>query len=188
MKNLFLILIIGAFASHASAQEYNNRHKIYIEIGYSGGAYNSSFAGGVFGAAGAFFKTGNKQSALDFRVKEIYINSPQREAGAISVTYRLFLIKGFYLGAGFAHHHEIAMDKYVEAPVDASMGMGKYLIHRTGLAFESGYDFKPFPRNKGYGIYPTTNLSLAYLLFDKEPNPVVMLSIGFRFGFINTMK
>ncbi len=183
MKNLIVVLVLSVFALNAKAQELNNRHKLYIEIGYSGGMYNASPAGGVYGAAGVFFKTGNKQSALDFRAKEIYINSPQREAGAITLTYRLFLVKGFYLGAGFAHNHEIAMDHYIEDPMGSSMGNGQFIIHRTGVAFETGYDFKPFPRNKGFGIYPVTGLSCSYMLNDKEPNPLVMLNIGFRFGF-----
>ncbi len=183
MKKSIVVIVISVFAYNVSAQELNNHHRIYLEIGYSGGIYHSAFAGGVHGAVGAFFRTGRKQSAVDFRVKEVYITSPQREAGAITVTYRLFLVKGFYLGAGFAHNHEIALDNYIEDPLGSSMGNGKYIIHRTGVAFETGYDFKPFPRNKGYAIYPVTGLSCSYLLNDKEPNPLVMLNIGFRFGF-----
>ena len=183
MKKIILMLVMCLFALSVNAQDYNNRHKIYMEIGYSGGVYHSAFAGCVYGGAGAFFKTGNKQSALDFRVKEVYITSPQREAGAITLTYRLYLIKGFYLGAGLAHNHEIGMTNYMEDPMGSTMGNGKFIIHRSGLAFETGYDFKPFPRNKAFGIYPVTGLSCSYLLNDTELNPLVMLSVGFRFGF-----
>lgn len=182
MKNLGVMLILTVLALNVNAQEFNNQHKIYFEVGYSGGTYSTSLAGGLYGATGGFFMTGNKLSALDFRVKEVYINSPQSEAGAITFTYRLYLIKGCYIGAGFAHNHEIGMTNYMEDPLASTMGNGKYIVHRTGLAFESGYDFKPFPKNKGYGIYPVAGLGCSYMLFDNSPNPLIMMSIGFRFG------
>ena len=75
------------------------------------------------------------------------------------------------------------MNNYLEDPMGSTMGNGKFIVHRTGLAFETGYDFKPFPRNKAFGIYPVTGLSCSYMLFDSQPTPLVMLNVGFRFGF-----
>jgi hypothetical protein len=165
------------------AQENNNMHKNYFEIGLDNGTYSGSYTGGVYGGAGFFFTSFGKKSALDFRAKENYIVSPEREAGAITVTYRLFLTKGYYVGGGFAHNHEIAIDNYLDDIVGATIGNGKTIIHRSGFAIETGYDFKSFIKNGSFGIYPVTNLCLAYLVRDKEPNPFITLSIGFRFGF-----
>ncbi len=184
MKSSSAIIAICFNVLSLKAQVNNNMHKMYIEIGINAGTYSGFWMGGVHGAAGVFFKSFGKQSALDFRAKEIYISSPEREAGAITVTYRLFLNKGFYLGAGFAHNHEIEMHHYMDDPMGATMGNSQHLIHRTGVTFETGYDFKSFIKKGGLGIYPVTNLSLTYLAFDKEPNPMITLSAGFRFGFI----
>lgn len=165
------------------AQESNNMHKNYFEVGLVNGSYAGSYTGGGYGGAGFFFNSFGKKSALDFRAKELYILSPEREAGAITVTYRLFLTKGYYLGGGFAHNHEIQFDNYIDDVVGATMGNSKNIIHRSGFAIETGYDFKSFIKKGSFGIYPVTNLCLVYMLRDKEPNPMITLSIGFRFGF-----
>lgn len=179
---IFLIFFLNIFYG-LMAQESNNMHKNYFEIGLINGSYSGSYTGGVYGGAGFFFTSFGKKSALDFRAKEIYIMSPEREAGAITVTYRLFLTKGFYLGGGFAHNHEVGFDNYVDDVVGATLGNSENIIHRSGIAIETGYDFKSFIKNGSFGIYPVTNLGLAYFLRDKEPNPLITLSIGFRFGF-----
>lgn len=164
------------------AQQTNNMHKNYIEIGCNNGIYHNSFTGGVQGAFGVFFKAFGRTSALDFRSKENYIISPERQTGAITVTYRTFLTKGFYLGGGFAHNHEIAFKDYLTDPIRASLGNSPRIIHRSGLAVETGYDFKSLIKNSRFGIYPVINLGMSYLLMDKQPNPLISLSIGFRFG------
>lgn len=183
-KSTFLYFFLVCFAFACRAQESNNKHKSYIEIGYTGGSY-SSLGGiaGVYGAAGIFFKNFGKTAALDFRAKEVYITSPQREAGAITVTYRLFLTKGFYVGAGFAHNHEVGINDYVKDIAGATLGNSKYIIHRTGVALETGYNFRSFFKKGWLGVYPMIGLSAAYLVADHEPNPFVTLSAGFRFGF-----
>ena len=183
MKSFVYVLLLCFNGLNILAQETNNRHKDYIEIGYTGGLYSGAGTGGVYGAAGFFFNSFGKASAIDFRAKEIYISKPERESGALSLTYRLFLTKGYYLGAGFAHNHEVPFDKYKEDIVGSSIGNGKSIIHRTGLAAETGYDFGSFIKKGWLGIYPHVNLSIAYMVLDKEPNPLVTLSIGFRFGF-----
>lgn len=180
LKNSILSLCIY---NSVIAQESNNMHKKYIEIGYNSGIYNGSYTGGVQGALGTFFTSFGKISALDFRAKENYTVSPERQAGAITITYRIFLTKGYYLGGGFAHNHEMEFKNYLEDPIRATLGNSKHIIHRSGVAIETGYDFKSFIKKGNFGIYPVTNLSMSYLLMDKEPNPFITLSVGFRFGF-----
>ena len=182
MRSFVCVLALSIGYLSTSAQETNNRHKNYVEIGYTGGLYSGAGAGGVYGAAGFFFKAFGKASSIDFRAKEIYISKPERESGALSLTYRLFLTKGYYLGAGFAHNHEVPFDKYKEDIVASSIGNGKYIIHRSGLAAETGYDFGSLMKKGWLGIYPHVNLSVAYMALDHEPNPLVTLSVGFRFG------
>jgi hypothetical protein len=182
-KIIFGLLVCISISNHSIAQENNNMHKNYVEVGYNSGIYNGSYTGGVQGAVGMFFTSFGKRSAIDFRAKENYMVSPKREAGAITVTYRLYLTKGYYIGGGFAHNHEVAFNDYLNDPVKSSMGTSKYIIHRTGVAAEMGYDFKSFIKNKSFGLYPVTNLGVSYLLMDKEPNPLITLSVGLRFGF-----
>ena len=183
MKVLLFTIIFSLVVLSDIAQENNNKHKNYIEIGYDAGAYSDAFTGGVFGAAGTYFNAFGRKCSLDFRVKENYIVSPEREAGDITVTFREYFSKGFYIGLGGAHNHETNIKDYGKDPVGSTMGNGKYIIHRTGMALETGYDFRSFIKKRWLGIYPVTNLCVAYLMGDKEPNPVVLLSVGFRFGF-----
>ncbi|MCE9539215.1 MAG: hypothetical protein K8R85_08355 [Bacteroidetes bacterium] len=184
MKTFLISLIFFVhFFNFIVAQESNNGHKNYFEIGLINGSYSGAYTGGVNGGAGFFFTSFGKNSALDFRAKEIYILSPEKEAGAITVTYRLYLTKGYYIGGGFAHNHEVAFDNYVDDVVGATLGNGKSIIHRSGVAIETGYDFKSLIKNRSFGIYPVTNLCLAYFVRDIEPNPLLTLSVGFRFGF-----
>lgn len=183
MKTI-LSSIILLFCLHSGiAQESNNQHKNYIEVGLNSGTYKNSFTGGVQGALGTFFTLFGKKSALDIRAKENYIVSPQREAGIITITYRMFLTRGFYIGGGFAHNHEIAFYNYLNEPIKATMGNSSHIIHRSGLAAETGFDFKSLLKKGNFGLYPTTNLGLSYLLMDKEPNPYITLSVGIRFDF-----
>lgn len=181
----FLISLIASvqFFSVLMAQESNNMHRVYFEAGLNSGTYSGSYTGGVYGAGGIFFTSFGKNCALDFRAKEIYIVSPERQAGAITIMYRVFLTKGYYLGAGFAHNHEIGFDHYMDDVAGATLGNSKNIIHRSGAAIETGYDFKSFIKNSSFGIYPVTNLSLAYLVLDEEPNPLITLTVGIRFGF-----
>lgn len=184
MKSVTYILVLcfSCLAQLVDSQETNNRHKNYIEIGYTGGLYSGAGTGGVYGAIGFFLKSFGKASAVDVRAKELYISSPERESGSITFMYRLFFTKGYYLGAGFAHNHEIPFDKYKEDILGSTIGNGKHIIHRSGVAAETGYDFKSLKKKGWLGIYPHANLCMAYMVLDDEPNPLVTLSIGFRFG------
>lgn len=182
MKQVKLVIAIVLFNNFCVfSQESTNTHKVYIDIGYCAGAYANSFVGGVYGAGGFFFKTFGKQSAIDVRGKELYIVSPEREAGSLSLTYRLYLSKGFYLGIGGVHNHEIAFHYFMHDAFGSLMATNKHVIHRTGGIAELGYDLRSFIKNKWLGIYPVFNLSVAYMP-DPEINPLINLSIGFRFG------
>lgn len=183
MKTFLINFLIILCLFKSSAQESNNMHKNYIEIGLNGGTYSKSFTGGGYGAAGFFFTSFGKKSRLDFRAKENYIFSPEREAGSITLMYSVYINHGCYLGAGFAHNHEMAFNSFLGDAIRATTGTSKYIIHRSGIAIETGYDFKSIVKKSSFGIYPVTNLCLAYFLMDKEPNPLLTLSIGFRFGF-----
>lgn len=180
-------MILGFFClglvSLFYSQDGNNVHKNYIEIGYTGGTNSVGGAVGVYGAAGFFFKSFGKASALDFRAKELYVSSPQREVGSITVTYRLFLKKGFFIGGGFAHNHETALSDYTNDILGSTLGNSKKITHRTGACLETGYSLKSLIKKGGFGIYPVFNLNVAYFVLDKEPNPYIILSAGFRFGF-----
>jgi hypothetical protein len=179
MKSILFFLLLLGYS--ASAQDYNNTSKVYVEAGITGGTYsNTGYNVGVFGGLGFFFNTFGKQSAIDIRAKELYISNPERESGAITISYRFYVSKGFYLGAGFAHNHEVNMDDFLKEPVRSIMGNGDAIIHRTGVVGEFGYDFKSIFKN--FGLYPTTNVSVAYLTLDNEPNPLINLSIGVRIG------
>jgi hypothetical protein len=183
MKSLLIILVSLICYHTIIAQENNNLHKNYFDIGFNGGTYSSSFTGGVYGAAGFFFTSFGKPSALDFRVKENYTISPENEVGAITATYRIFFTKGFYIGGGFAHNHEILFNDFLNDAARAVLGTSKYIIHRSGFAIETGYNFKPLFKKDSFGIYPVTNLCFEYMVLDKEPNPLIALSFGFRFGY-----
>lgn len=183
MKTFLVNLLIILCFNKSSAQESNNMHKNYIEIGLNGGTYFESFTGGGYGAAGFFFTSFGKKSRLDFRAKENYIFSPEREAGSITLMYSVYLNKGYYLGAGFAHNHEMEFNSFLDDAMRAIIGTSKNIIHRSGIAIETGYDFKSIVKKSSFGIYLVTNLCLAYFPMDKEPNPLLTLSVGLRFGF-----
>lgn len=187
MYNYIKIIALSLVATSLTAQEKNTLYKNYIEAGVNSGIYRSSFTGGLQGAFGKHFYVFGKKSALDFRAKENYTQLPSRQAGLLSLTYRYFVKAKYYLGVGFAHNHEIAFHDYMNEPVKAIMGNSKHLIHRTGVVLETGYDFKQINRKGKFGIVPTTNLAVNYLLMDKEPNPYITLSVGLRYGF-NPLK
>lgn len=182
MKTLVFFLLTLLPGIMMGQQSSNNNHKYYVDIGYAGGTNSIGPTAGLSFALGFFINTIGKASSIDVRAKTLYIFSPAREAGAISFNYRVFLTKGFYLGAGFAHNHETPIDKYLKEPIGATMGISNNIIHRSGFNWEAGYDFRSLLKNKWLGIYPVTNISLAHMFLDKEPNPLITITTGFRFG------
>lgn len=187
MYNQIKIIALSFVSTTTAAQEHNTLYKNYIEAGVNSGVYSNSFTGGVQGAFGKHFYAFGRKSAIDFRAKENYTHKPNRQAGLLSLTYRYFVISNYYIGAGFAHNHEISFHNYLHEPVRATMGNSKHLIHRTGLVIEAGYDFKQINKKRNFGIIPVVNLAINYMLLDKEPNPFVTLSVGLRYGFNQTI-
>jgi hypothetical protein len=180
MKQLLFILIFTN-AVAVFSQDYNNWHRNYLEVGFTGGSYSNTGANmGVYGNIGYFFESFGKQAAIDIRAKEVYITSPQREAGLITFCYRIYPKKGLYFGGGFAHNHEVPFDDFLKEPVRSLFGNGNAIIHRSGFTLETGYDFKSI--FKKVGLYPVSNLNITYLALDDEPNPYINLSIGLRLG------
>ena len=177
------IVAFSFVATSSIAQQAQSLYNNYIEAGVNTGLYSSSFTGGVQGAFGKHFYLFEKKSTIDFRAKENYTHKPNRQVGLLSLTFRYFIASNYYIGAGFAHNHEIAIKNYLHEPVKATMGNSKHLIHRTGLVLETGYDFKQVNAKQTFGIIPTLNLAANYLLMDKEPNPYITLSFGIRYGF-----
>jgi hypothetical protein len=177
----FLLSILLSITSFAQTS-YTNRHRVYIDIGVPVGTNSQSWVLGGYGALGVFIGKSKRPICIDARAKEMYYNSPQREAGAISLTLRVYLKKGFYWGAGFAHNHEIGIHDFTNEPIGSILGSSPHIIHRSGLAGEIGYDLKPFPRKTWLGVYPAANLGVAYFVLDNQPNPLITLSLGFKFG------
>lgn len=184
MKTIKLIIVIVILNSiTAYAQEINNKHQFFIDIGLTGGKYKNSNMLGSYGSIGVFFKSFGKQSAIEVKSKEHYVLSPEMQVGALSLTYRVYLARGFYLGVGGAHNHGIAFKHFEKDPLGSIFATNVNVFHRTGLIAETGYDFRSFIRKGGFGIYPVSNLAFTYMPGYGDPIPMVNLSIGFRFGF-----
>lgn len=122
-------------------------------------------------------------SSIDARSKELYLSSPQRIVGALSLTYRLFITKAFYAGLGFAYNRETPFADYLNDAATATFGGTKSLIRRYGACADAGINLGSLVKKGWIGIYPMFNLNVAYFPADKEPNPFLTLTAGFRFGF-----
>lgn len=173
-------IVLCAIAFVQTLKGQNNNHKYYLEGQLCGGLQQSSAATGIGGAFGFYFK--NNQS-VDFRAREVY-NIPNKiVVGAISFNYRYHFSNGLFIGAGFGHHHEISEAHYQEHPVEASMGTEHNIMHRSGVAAEFGYNFKPLSQ-KGFlnRVYPTTGILMTYMLRDSGFNPLITANFGLRIG------
>jgi hypothetical protein len=176
MKSIVLCVI--TFTQTVKAQ--NNDHKYYLEGQICSGFQQSSFSGGVGGAFGFFV---SPKGSVDLRAREIY-NFPNRTMiGAISVNYRYHFTNGFFVGAGFGHHHEISEHDYLQHPAEASLGSHHSILHRSGLAAEIGYNFKPLAKQGLFScIYPATNIMITHMVMDHGRNPLVTANVGIRIG------
>jgi len=184
MKGVKLIIALVILNSiTANAQESNNKHQFYIDLGVTGGSYSNSPMGGTYAAIGVYFNSFGRQSSIDVRSKEHYVVSPEMQVGALSLSYRLYLTKGFYAGLGGAHNHGIPFKHFEDDPLGSIFATNMHVFHRTGFIAEVGYDFRSFIKKGGFGIYPVTNLSYTYMPGYGNPIQLINLSIGFRFGF-----
>jgi len=63
------------------------------------------------------------------------------------------------------------------------MGTHQSITHRSGLAAEIGYNFKPLSKTGFFNcVYPTTNIAATYMLKDNGRNPLLMFNLGIRIG------
>lgn len=179
MKTTKSVVLCAMIIVH-TVKGQNNNHKIYLEAGLANGTQNVSFVSGVYGALGFFL---NEHHSIDVRAKEIFNFSTRDIIGPITFNYRYNFTKGFYIGGGFAHHHEVGEKTYTHHPVESAMGSHPNIFHRSGFNMEVGYNFKPF-YHKGFfsGIYPAFNITATHMFMDKGQNPLITANLGLRFG------
>src|SRR3954465_11722792 len=97
----------------------NNKHKVYLEAGFANGTQNVNYVSGVYGGLGVFL---NEHSSIDIKAKEIYNFSTMDIVGPLTFNYRYNFTNGFFVGGGFAHHHEVHQMSYMEHPGESAMG------------------------------------------------------------------
>lgn len=173
-------IALCTFVFVQTVKSQNNNHKYYIEGQFCGGIHQKAPAAGLGGAFGFYI---SPNQSVDLRAREIY-NFPNKIViGAISVNYRYHFKNGFFIGGGFGHHHELSEEHYKEHPAEASMGTEHNIMHRSGLAAEMGYNFKPIAK-EGFlnRVYPCTNIIATYMLKDKGLNPLITINAGLRIG------
>lgn len=179
-----LAICLISFAQLSRAQ-FNNQHRWYIDLGYTGGSllpYSGTL--GVFGGLGFNFIAFNKPSSIDIRAREMYSFKPKnQEATILTLTYRIPLIKGIFIGIGGAHGHQIKADEFINDPVTSVMGSNEYIIHATGYNTELGYSFKSLIKNKSVGIYPHTEISFTQLKGHHETFKYFSINAGFKIAF-----
>ena len=176
---LLLVAICIYVCSNQLVAQYNNDHHYYIELGYAGGTqFPSSASVGVYGGVGVFFKAFNKPASIDFRAKELYVTNPQQEATHITLTYRMTIVKGLFLGVGGAHGHQIMMGDFINEPTSAIAGSNEHIMHGSGFNAEVGYNFNPFLKR----IYPNLLVSYTQLMGNHQNFPNLTVSAGFRIG------
>ena len=175
---LFIVICIYVSSNQLVAQ-FNNNHRFYIEIGYAGGTqFPSSSSVGVYGAAGVFFKSFNKPASIDFRSKELYVTNPDQQATLITLTYRMTIVKGLFIGIGGAHGHQIMMNDFMNEPTSALAGSNEHIMHGSGFNTELGYNFKPFLKR----IYPNVLVSYTQVMGHHRNFPNLTVSAGLRIG------
>jgi hypothetical protein len=176
MKSIVLCVI--TFTQTVKAQ--NNHHKYYLEGQLCSGVQKNSFSSGVGGAFGFYISS---KGSVDLRAREIYNFSDKTMISTITVNYRHHFSNGLFVGAGFGHHHELSERDYLEHPVEASLGSHSGILHRSGMAVEAGYNFKPLSETGFFScVYPTANVMLTHMVLDKGKNPLITANIGLRIG------
>ena len=186
MKNVNRLAFAGLVVclTQKSFSQLNNHHKNYIDIGIVGGRQNhDSPLAGVYGSAGTFFMAFGRPSSIDVRVKELYIANPEQQGTLITLTYRVSLIKGLFVGIGGAHGHQVAMGEFITHTGSSIGGTNSHILHSSGLNTELGYNFRSFITNKYVGIYPVVQVAYTHLFNANYSMPNLTLSAGFRVGF-----
>src|SRR5437016_1856269 len=133
-------IVLCAMIIVQTSKGQNNHHKVYLEAGLSNGTQNVNYVSGVYGGLGVFL---NSHSSIDIKAKELYNFSNMSIIGPITFNYRYNFTNGFFVGGGFAHHHEVNRESYMTHPGESAMGMEAHIFHRSGADVEVGYNFKP---------------------------------------------
>ena len=182
---LCLATAISCSLNLACFGQYNNHHKYYIDLGCVGGIQLPQVKSlGVFGGFGFNFIAFNKPSSLDIRFKELYVTKPtDQQATLITLTYRMPIIKGLFIGIGGAHGHQIMAKQFLDEPVTAIMGSNEHIMHATGFNTELGYSFSSLIKNKKIGIYPQVTASYTQLSGHREIFKHLCINTGFKIGF-----
>ncbi len=188
MKNVNLsaklcLAYLGFFSQPVFSQ-LNNHHKSYIDIGIVGGVqHHDSPLAGVYGSFGTFFMAFGKPASIDVRVKELYISNPDQQGTLITLTYRMPVIKGLFVGIGGAHGHQVMMDEFMVHTGASIGGTNTHIMHSSGFNAELGYNFNSFIKNKYLGIYPVVHVAYTHLFMTNHSMPNLTLNAGFRVGF-----
>lgn len=105
---------------------------------------------GAYGVGRALLELGPSASvthrrriALDLAGREGYATHQARTLGAIFAGGRLTFgeeQRRYHARVGFAHHHEVPWDVFVDAPVPSLAGVAKGIIHRSGVELGGGVD------------------------------------------------
>ncbi|MCW3076217.1 MAG: hypothetical protein JWO32_826 [Bacteroidetes bacterium] len=177
MRTKSMLLLVVLYTQTVKSQ--NNFHKYYLEGQGCSGFQQKNAVAGTGGAFGFYL---SKKSSIDFRGREIINFKSHTIVGAISVNYRYHFTNGFLIGAGLGHHHELAEHDYMSKPAEAAIGSHPNILHRSGLACEIGYNFKPLAQKGFFScVYPTSGIMLTYM-FDKAVNPLITANFGLKIG------
>ncbi|MCD6017239.1 MAG: hypothetical protein K0S53_360 [Bacteroidetes bacterium] len=188
MKNVNQLLVVTSLVFILMPRKFfsqlNNHHKNYVDIGLVGGMqHHDSPLAGVYGSIGTFFNAFGRPSSIDVRVKELYIANPEQQGTLITLTYRVSLIKGLFVGIGGAHGHQVMMGEFMTHTGSSIGGTNPHIMHSSGYNAELGYNFGSFIKNKYLGIYPVVQLAYTQLFMTNHSTPNLTLSGGFRVGF-----
>ena len=173
-------VVLCAMIIAQTVKGQNNKHKVYLEGGLANGAQSTSFISGVYGGLGVFL---NQHSSIDIKAKEVYNFSNMSIIGPITFNYRYNFNNGFFVGGGFAHHHEVCRMVYMDHPMESAMGSAQGIFHRSGADIEVGYNFKPI-YHKGFfsWIYPAVSVTATHMFMDNGQNPLITANLGLRVG------
>lgn len=179
-----LSLVCLILVPHKLFSQLNNHHKNCIDIGIVGGMQGHySPLAGVYGSIGTFFNAFGRPSSIDVRIKELYIANPEQQGTLITLTYRVSLIKGLFIGIGGAHGHQVPMGEFLTHTGSSIGGTNPHITHSSGYNTELGYNFGSLIKNKYLGIYPVIQMAYTHLFMANHSMPNLTLSAGFRVGF-----
>jgi hypothetical protein len=186
MQNVkkIMLCLSSSLLPYFSFSQTTVQYKQYVGAGMVvGNQLPSSLMTGVYGSGGFYFHAFNRISSLDFCAKEMLLFHPQQQATVLTITYRINVLKGFFVGFGGAHGHQILMEDYLEHPVAASMGNHERITHTSGVHADLSYVFKPIITEKKFAVYPYFDLAYTHLFSTVVSWPNLTTNVGLRLGF-----